>query len=239
MILTLEQVIGAGMCDPNGRLSILGALTLMEDFVTATMDKMEINGFKMRREYNAVVVFSKNHVQFLKPICWNDKVTVSCFVSTKSMARLCVDVCVKNTQGEIAMYGRTEVCAVDVESGRIRRLDAVGIGDKVVAVPALSPMEWEPFEVAGELVENVTVRTSNIDYAGHTNNVEYIRLLLNTFSLDEWRGGIVPRELQVAYVSQSFLGDNLAIYRENRSDNERLFIIKKGEQDVLRCVLRW
>ena len=93
MILTLEQVIGAGMCDPNGRLSILGALTLMEDFVTATMDKMEINGFKMRREYNAVVVFSKNHVQFLQPICWNDKVTVSCFVSTKSMARLCVDVC--------------------------------------------------------------------------------------------------------------------------------------------------
>lgn len=234
-----EQVIGAGSCDPTGCLSMLGALTLMEDFVTATLDKMEINGFKMRREYNAVVVFSKNHVKFLEAVRWNEKVSVTCFVSSKSMARLFVDVCVKNQQGVMVMYGRTEVCAVDIETGRIRRLDTVGIGEKVTVEPALQEMEWTPFDVAGELVENVTVRTSNIDYAGHTNNVEYIRLLLNTFSLDEWRGGIVPRELQVAYLNQSFLGDNLAIYRENRSNTERLFVIKKDAQDVLRCAVRW
>jgi len=54
----------------------------------------------------------------------------------------------------------------------------------------------------------------------------------------------VPRELQIAYVSQSFLNDELSIYAMNRNDegiglNERLYTIKKGEQDVLRCALRW
>lgn len=240
MKISLKQTIGAGACDPSGRLSILGALTLVEDLVTATLDKMGINGFKMRREYNAVVVFSKNHIKFLEPICWNEKVSVSCFVAVKSAARLCVDVCVKNRRGVIAMYGRTEVCAVDIATGRIRRLEAVGIGKQVAVTRALQEMEWEPINDAGELVENVVVRTSNIDYAGHTNNVEYVRLLLNTFSLDEWRGGIVPRELQVAYVNQSFLDDSLSIFMENHNEKkERIFTIKKDTQDVLRCAVRW
>ena len=68
--------------------------------------------------------------------------------------------------------------------------------------------------------------------------------MLNTFTLEEWSGGIVPRELQIAYVSQSFLNDELSIYATNHKDentslNERFYTIKKGEQDVLRCVMRW
>ena len=244
MKTTVKQVIGAGLCDPSGNLSFLGALTVIEDAVTATLDLMGINGFKMRRDYGAVVVFSKNHVKFLEKVTWNEKVSVSCFVSAKSMVRLNVDVCVKNKRGQIAVYGRTEVCAVDIEKGRIRRLDAVGIGDKVRVARELCPMEWNAMEGNGELIETVAVRTGNIDYAGHTNNVEYIRLLLNTFTLEEWRGGITPRELQIAYVNQSFLGDNLNIYCANRKidgtdQNERLYTIKKNGQDVLRCAIRW
>ena len=244
MKITVRQIIGAGACDPSGRLSMLGALTLVEDMVTATLDKMEVNGFNLRRNYGAVVVFSKNHVKFLQPIKWNDKVTISCFVSSKSVARLNVDVCVKNEAGVIAMYARTEVCAVDIESARIRRLDAVGIGEKVHVVKALQEMEWTPIDSEGHLLEKVKVRTSNIDYAGHTNNVEYFRLLLNTFTLDEWRGQITPRELQIAYLNQSFLGDELAIFCEVRKYedipfNERRYTIKKDTQDVLRCAIRW
>ena len=237
------QTISAGSCDPNGRLSLLGGLVLMEDVVTVALDKMQINGFNMRRKFGAVLVFSKNHVQFLQQIAWNEKVKITCFISAKSAARLSVDVCVKNARG-LAMYGRTEVCAVDVTAGRIRRLDAVGIGQGIKVFEPLHAMEWSPIEPAQNLVENVVVRTGNIDYAGHTNNVEYIRLLLNTFTLEEWRGDIVPKEIQVAYISQSFLGNNLAIYSQDNkvadtSLNQRLFTIKKDDKDVLRCVIRW
>lgn len=244
MKVTVKQEIGAGACDPNGDFSLLGALTLVEDAVTATLDKMGINGIKMRREHGALVVFSKNHLQFLKSIHWQDLVTVACFVSAKSLVRLSVDVCVKNQQGEIAMYARTEICAVDAENGRIRRLDTVGISDDLKVYAPLHTMEWTPLDNAEQLLETVKVRTANIDYAGHTNNVEYVRLLLNTFTLEEWRGGIVPREVQIVYASQSFLGDDLAIYCTNRDcagahPHERLYTIKKQDQDVLRCTLRW
>ena len=244
MKVTVKQEIGAGACDPNGRLSLLGALTIVEDMVTATLDKMEINGIKMRSAYGALVVFSKNHVQFLQPINWQDQVTVACFISAKSLARLSVDVCVKNDAGQIAMYARTEVCAVDAENGRIRRLDTVGISDNLKVYAPLHAMEWVPLDNAEQLIETVKVRTANIDYAGHTNNVEYIRLLLNTFTLEEWRGGIVPREVQIVYASQSFLGDDLDIYCDNRETqgalaHERLYTIKKQDQDILRCALRW
>jgi len=249
MKLTMRQVIGAGACDPSGRLSVIGALTLIEDMVTATMAKMQLDGFTVREKYGALMVFSKNHFRFLQPLNWQDKITVSCYVAAKSAARMNVDVCVKKQDGAIALYARTEVCAVDAQTGRIRRMDTVGAGEQVKVVRAPYELTWKPLEGLGELADTVTVRTGNIDYAGHTNNVEYIRLLLNTFSLEEWRG-MHPCELRVAYLNQSFLNDTLTIYRRDEqiaktdansvgATHERIYTIKKGEQEVLRCAIDW
>ena len=244
MKYTTKQVVGAGACDPSGRLSMLGALVLVEDAVTVTMAKMHIDGITVRKNYGAIMVFAKNHLQFFGDINWRDEITVSCFVADKSAVRMHLDVCVKKG-GAIAMYARTEVCAVDEQTARIRRLDTVGVGAQVRVTRAPMELVWAPLDGEGGLLDTVAVQTSNIDYAGHTNNVEYIRLLLNTFTLDEWRG-IAPRELQVAYLNQSFLGDRLAIHgRDTQIDaangvtHERLYTVKKGEQAVLRCAIRW
>ncbi|MCQ2382582.1 MAG: thioesterase [Clostridia bacterium] len=240
-IFRMRQVIGAGACDPSGRLSLVGALTLIEDAVTDTMAKLKIDGFTVRRKYGALIVFSKNHLRFLQTIGWQDKVVVSCFVSAKSAARMNIDVCVKKA-GKIAMHARTEVCAVDAQTGRIRRMESVGVGKQVKIMKAPYDLPWNSMEGEGELIDNVTVRTGNIDYAGHTNNVEYIRLLLNTLTLDEWRGMTV-QDLQVAYLNQSFLNDNLSIYCADQptddAKHERIYTIKKAEQDILRCSLQY
>lgn len=236
----MRQMVGAGACDPSGKLSVVGALTLIEDAVTATMAQLQIDGITVRKNYGALMVFSKNHVRWLQPIAWQDEITVECFVAAKSAVRMNVDVCVKKA-GVVALYARTEICAVDCETGRIRRLDTVGVGDQVRVVRAPLELEWVPLSGDGQLVDTVAVRTSNIDYAGHTNNVEYIRLLLNTLTLDEWRG-LAIKELQVAYLNQSFLGDKLSIYaldNQSAAGHERLFTIKQAKQDVLRCVFRW
>ncbi len=242
MKFTTKQMVGSVTCDPSGRLSLVGALTLIEDAITATLAKMELDGFTVHRKYGALMVFSKNHLRYLQAINWQDKITVSCFVSMKSPVRMNLDVCVKNNAGEIALYARTEVCAVDAQTGRLRRMDSVGVSEQVKVVRAPYDLPFEPMEGEGELIDTVTVRTGNIDYAGHTNNVEYIRLLLNTLTLDEWRG-MAPLELQVAYLNQSFLGDNLSIYRfEKQNDiasHERIYTIKKVDQAVLRCLIRW
>lgn len=237
----MRQTIGAGACDPSGRLSLVGALVLIEDAVTDTMAKLKIDGFTVRRKYGALIVFSKNHLRFLQTIGWKDKIKVSCFISSKSAARINVDVCVTKA-GKIAMYARTEVCAVDAQTGRIRRMDSVGVNEQVKVVKAPYELTWSAMDGKGQLIDTVTVRTGNIDYAGHTNNVEYIRLLLNTLTLDEWRE-MAPKELQVAYLNQSFLGDSLAIYAfDHQLDpnfRERIYTIKKEQQDVLLCSIRW
>lgn len=237
----MRQTIGAGACDPSGRLSLVGALTLIEDAVTATMAKLELDGFTVRRKYGALMVFSKNHLKFLQDLNWQDKITVECFFSSCSVARLNADVCVKKN-GKIAMYARTEICAVDAVNGRIRRMEAVGVKQQVKVVCAPYDLVWNAMDGEGKLKDTVTVRTGNIDYAGHTNNVEYIRLLLDTLSLEEWRT-MAPKELQVTYLNQSFLGDVLSIYATDNllleNTHERIYTIRKDQQDVLRCVIRW
>ncbi len=237
----MRQTIGAGACDPSGRLSLIGALTLIEDAVTATMAELELDGLTVRRKYGALMVFAKNHLQFLQDINWQDEIVADCFFSMKSAARINADVCVKKG-GKIALYARTEICAVDGQTGRIRRMDTIDTEQRIKVVTAPYDLPWNTMDGADKLVDTVPVRTSNIDYAGHTNNVEYIRLLINTFTLDEWRG-MAPKELQIAYQNQSFLGDTLSIYAgEHTLPNqlhERVYTVKKAEQSVLTCSVRW
>lgn len=236
----MRQTIGAGACDPSGCLSLVGALTLIEDAVTAAMAKLELDGLTVRRKYGALMVFSKNHFKFLQDINWQDEVTAACFFSMKSAARLNMDVCVKK-DGKIAMYARTEICAIDAETGRIRRMDTIDTKQRIQVVKAPCDLPWNAMDGDGSLLAKVQVRTSNIDYAGHTNNVEYVRLLLDTMSLEEWRH-MAPKELQVVYQNQSFLGDNLEIYACDHTieeQHERLYTIKKAAQTVLCCAVRW
>lgn len=238
----MRQEIGAGACDPSGSLSLVGALVLVEDAITAMMAKLKLDGFTVRREHGALMVFAKNHLSFLEPIIWRDKIKVSCFIAAQSPARLNVDVCVKKA-GKIALYARTEVCAVDEKTGRIRRLESVGAGKQVHIVRAPYDMLWQNIEGDGKSVGKVKVGTSNIDYAGHTNNVEYLRLLLNTFGLEKWRGMAV-RELQVAYLNQSFLHDELSIYRcdlptQSPATYDEIYTFKRADKEVLRCRLKY
>lgn len=70
-------------------------------------------------------------------------------------------------------------------------------------------------------VAQVKINYTNIDFAGHTNNKEYIRFALNTFSIQELT--MCPiEELDIVYVNQTYENDDLTILKSSdREDMER------------------
>ena len=75
---------------------------------------------------------------------------------------------------------------------------------------------------------------SDIDLNGHVNSIKYIEHILDLFPLQMFREKRL-RRFEMAYVAESYYGDRLVFYRQQKGESEYDVEIKKnGEETVVR-----
>ena len=73
---------------------------------------------------------------------------------------------------------------------------------------------------------------SDIDLNGHVNSIKYIEHILDLFPMEQFREQSV-RCFEVAYVAESYYGDTLSFYREQKGENEYDIEVKKNNGEVV------
>ena len=228
MRLIKQEKLPASLCDASVQLSIVGAFQIVEDLVTEMMGLLHIDGVTCMREYGAMWVFVRNRVELRKPLRWLDEYTAACYISSFTGVKLVIDTVLKR-DGEIALTSRLELCAVDLTTGKIRRSNTVGLGESTPPEESEIDIVFcrERFEPQA-LLEEVTVRSADIDFCHHTNNISYIRYLVNRYSVAQMERAPI-KAVEVQYVNQTFEGDRLQICE---CGNHRFAILKDGQSAV-------
>ena len=234
MELHKNQSVSASMMDTEGYLSAVGVFQVIQDAVTELMGMHGVDGATSKRLYNAFWVYVRSRVKILKRLWWNDKYTVTAFFSRISAASIAIDVILSGEAGETDYYARTELCPLDISSGKIRRVTTVGVDKDMISDRVAQEVEFCAFD-GGELqlIESVKVRSTNIDFSHHTNNVEYVRMIMDTYSVGEIES-LDIKEMEVIYAGQSYEGDTLDIRRVVR-ENKHLAVIEKDGAPVIKC----
>ena len=235
MRLVKKDRLAASSCGADVNLSVEGAFRIVEDMVTELMGDQHIDGVTCMREYGGMWVFVRNRIEMPQSLAWMEEYTVTSYISSFSKIRLYIDTVIHKADGSIALKSRLELCAVDLETGKIRKSDSVGVGEKT---PAEEPM----FEIAytkekpvrGDLIDEITVRSADIDYCHHTNNVAYVRYFVNQTAVDELIEKPV-KAIEVQYAAQTYEGDKLSLYRCS-SENEA-YVIEKDGARVVSCII--
>lgn len=235
MRLIKKDRLTASSCGADVKLSVEGAFRIVEDMVTELMGDQHIDGVTCMREYGGMWVFVRNRIEMPQPLAWMDEYTATSYISSFSKIRLYIDTVLQKADGSIALKSRLELCAVDLETGKIRKSESVGVGEKT---PAEEPM----FEIAytkekpvrGNLIDEITVRSADIDYCHHTNNVAYVRYFVNQIGVDDLIENPV-KAIEVQYVAQTHEGDRLSMYHCD-SENEAYMIEKDGSK-VVSCII--
>ncbi|MBR3201822.1 MAG: hypothetical protein IKG17_10905 [Mogibacterium sp.] len=235
MRLIKKDRLAASSCGADVKLSVEGAFRIVEDMVTELMGDQHIDGVTCMREYGGMWVFVRNRIEMPQPLAWMDEYTATSYISSFSKIRLYIDTVLQKADGSIALKSRLELCAVDLETGKIRKSESVGVGEKT---PAEEPM----FEIAytkekpvrGDLIDEITVRSADIDYCHHTNNVAYVRYFVNQIGVDDLIENPV-KAIEVQYVAQTHEGDRLSMYHCD-SENEAYMIEKDGSK-VVSCII--
>ena len=235
MKLVKKDRLAASSCGADVKFSVEGAFRIVEDMVTELMGDQHIDGVTCMREYGGMWVFVRNRIEMPQALAWMDEYTATSYISSFSKIRLYIDTVLQKADGSIALKSRLELCAVDLETGKIRKSDSVGVGEKT---PAEEPM----FEIAytkekpvrGDLIDEITVRSADIDYCHHTNNVAYVRYFVNQIGVDDLIENPV-KAIEVQYVAQTHEGDRLSMYHCD-SENEAYMIEKDGSK-VVSCII--
>ena len=210
MKMIKKDKLAYSMCDVAANLSLLGAFQIVEDANTEMMGMLKLDGETCMREYGGMWVYVRNRIELRKQIHWMDEYVLECYISSIGGARLTIDTCLK-TDGEIAVVSRAELCAIDRQTTKIRRANTVGVNENVISEAPEIDIRFNNSDfVPSELVDSVFIRSSDIDFNRHTNNISYVRYILNQYNTTS-KKTIVASEIQ--YIGQTFEGDKLDVYR--------------------------
>lgn len=234
MKLIKEAVVPASICDSNVKLAVKGTFDLVQDYLTEMMGELHIDGVTLRREYGCVWIFTRNRVEIDRELDWMESYTAESYISSAKGAKMTVDTVLKDKTGAICVYSRIEMCALDLKTQRIRRIRDVGItSDTHVESPereiAFSRLKHEGLTD----LETRVVKSGDIDFVQHTNNVSYVRFIMDTYSVAALREHPV-RTIEVRYAGQTHEGDILTI-RKAQQDGRELFDVVLGDTVAVEC----
>lgn len=238
MKLIKHEKVNSSMTDPLANLSVIACFQIAEEAVTELMGSLKIDGITVKKAYNAVWVFAKSKLKVLNSIAWNEQYTVVCFVSRIIHASIDIDVEIKNESDELCAYLRVELCALDLQSGKIRRVSTVGVDDGIPTAPPETDLSFSKINAANlPETAQVKIKYTNIDFAGHTNNKEYIRFMLNSYSVRELEERPI-KEMDVIYVNQTYENDILSVQKGSDKDRDIIAIQKDGKDIVKSVIVR-
>jgi acyl-ACP thioesterase len=86
----------------------------------------------------------------------------------------------------------------------------------------------ETKDVAGTL----TAKYSDIDINGHVNSIRYIEHILDLFPIEYYRTMRI-RRFEIAYITESYYGDELKFYKEETGNGEFGVEVRKDNDEVV------
>lgn len=234
MKLKKETAVAASVCDSNVRLAVSGTFDLLQDYLTEMLGEMSLDGVSLRERYGCAWIFTRNRVEIDRAMSWREPYTVESYISSAKGAKMTVDTVLKDEQGKICVYSRIEMCALDLKAQKIRRIRDVGVtSDTLVETPERDIVFSRLKHEGLQKIDSVTVKSEDIDFIRHTNNVSYIRFIMNTYSVKELRERPV-RAIEVRYAGQTHEGDTLDILKAVH-DGKELFDVVHGDTTAVEC----
>lgn len=223
-----------GQCDSLMRLRTESIFMTFQDVASRHALTLGVDDLSLLKNDNAMWVVSKTKIKVNKLPFWNEDITVRTWPLGAEGVRCnrCYQI-IKD--GEAMINAITEWVMIDATSRTLRKVETTSYPNDIDWIAERSVEDkFRRFRddfTEEDLVYQRLVRSSDIDVTHHTNNVTYITMLLDTFSVKEIES-MTLKEIEVSYLSESFEGETLSIYRKRREDGT-YFSIKKDDGKVV------
>lgn len=224
--------------DHHTELGLIQSLSLLQDNMCEYYRNLKSDGPTMIPSHHAFFVVTKTKLRMIKTCKWLDEVKLVTDVAKLSNVRMNIVNNIYNASDEPCVVGVQEMCAMDSDNRKLRLINTTNFPADAEVVDNEFGLEFSKFDDQFEedsLVEIIKIKSTNIDVYRHTNNIEYAKFILSTFSsneLDLFR----IKEFEIHYINETREDDELKIYKK-LLDNSYVFAIKKDDKIVCKAKL--
>ncbi len=202
--------------DSNYRMRLDYIVTHFQDITGLHSTEMEVDGKTLLEKSNAFWVLTKFKLRIHRFPEFDESVEIETWPTVAKGVRFGRDYVI-GKDGTPLISGTSDWCTLDYETRKPRRVDSIHY-------PHTMPHREDRSD-AGEILRiresvedadiNHKYRSSfvDIDTNKHTNNIAYLRMILNCFTPEEFNE-LPLDELQISFLSQTFYGDEITIYKK-------------------------
>ena len=213
MKLEKDITIPVSGCDHRANASIPYLFALFMDAATEHSEAMGIGKAAMDKT-GLFWIAVRSKVKIQDRPCRMDPVTVRTWPEAPGRIR-CNRYYTITDGDRLLVEAKTEWAIIDLKNGRPQKLSALypeGMAHLTDTVCDEAFVRFDDDFSEAEILDTYKVRSTDIDFGNHMNNVAYIRALFGVFSCAEL-DAMTVKEVEVAFKSQSYEGDILTIRR--------------------------
>ena len=186
-------------------------------------------------------VLSRMTFRILDAPRWRDEVTVATWHKGTAGPFSLRDFIVSDASGKPRILGTSSWVILNVDTRALVRSKDMAVPvspDRICnehAIEELAERVIMPRDCTPELVGEHTVRYSDVDFLGHTNNVRYVVWAMDCLDFEELRERPV-REVSVNYSHEVRAGEKVQIWRHRKEDTVWFDLKTADTQAVSICI---
>ena len=216
--------------DNTANLSFDGIFDIIQIAGTEFLAINRYDNINMKKKYDSAWVITKAKVKINKLPSWGSELKLKSYVVGMKSAKIDIEVCAYDDKDNLLFVAIDEYCPIDLRTRRIKRIREIEFDDIKVHDSILGP-GYNIISFNNPILKDkFKVKFCDIDFTNHTNNVSYIRFIMNYLSRDFFNNNDVIN-VDIHYLNESLLNDELSIYEE-RIDNKINLLIKKEDINV-------
>lgn len=221
---------------PEARLSVVGGFNLVQNIMTEYFESFKGDNLRIMRNNNAIWVVTKTRLHFVKPAKWQDLLSGKSYTTKIKPIRIDLESTFRDENENLVFCSKQEICVIDLDSRKPRKISTVDYPSDMAVEDSVFHSSFfrlsEPFS-EDDYVCKQKVFSSDIDFSNHTNNVAYVRFLMNTLPCEFLKEFLIT-DFEIHYINESRENQILKIYQK-RKNNSIEFLILSGEDEIVRA----
>ena len=214
---TEDMLVPSYLTDRTRRMSPLAAMAVVQELSYSGGDQVGL-GDHLLTPLGLAWVYSRLHFVIYEAPAFRQPVRLETWHRGLSGPYFLRDYRILDTAGHPLVAATAASVIIDIASRSLRRIDRIEGVDTAPQNPeqALEKMAGKivlPVDVPAERMQSYRVTDTDLDFVGHTNNLNYLRWALEC-ERRSGDGGITrPADVAVAFLHETHLGETVDYVR--------------------------
>ena len=223
--------------DNLARLSLDSIFQFTQIAVTEYFKSLGFDNRTMKIKYNYAWVFTKTKAIINSIPYWDSKIYARCYVTNIKPVKADIEVVFYDLNNNQLFAIKDEMCVIDLESRKIKKLSDFGF-DKVNTFDSIIDGSYETIDSTNLVkYDSLKVKFCDIDCTNHTNNVSYIRFIMNSLGAEFLDSNDIT-SMDFKYHKESRINEELELFKNNY-DNTLDILIKRNNDDIFSIKLKY